>query len=205
MFKIRIFLYTLEFTLLLNLTLPVNAKAQDEVSFLYGGASMEQFAVLIRKSVSGTTIRGIYNENVISTEGSFIGPAMLQYRRSFNNSRFTLGGVFGYSKANTNVVYESRPSLKYKVNVSYFMVMAQTEYKYFENDNFSLYSGAALGVDIISPSGSDTKGNPNETLLGSAFQLIPAGIKFVSRKIGGCIETGWGSKGIINGGVIIRL
>jgi hypothetical protein len=193
------------FTFLLNFAFSQHSKAQDEISLLYGGASMEQFSVLIRKSVSGTTIRGIYNENVISTEGSFIGPAMLQFRRSFNNSRFTLGGVFGYSQANTRAVYENKPNLKYKVDVSFFMIMAQTEYKYFENDNFSFYSGVALGVDIISPSGSDTKGNPNETSLGSAFQLTPAGLKFVSRKIGGCIESGWGSKGIINGGIIIRL
>jgi len=166
---------------------------------------MEQFSVLIRKSVSGTTIKGIYNENVISTDGTFFGPAMLQYRRSLKNSRFTLGGVLGYSKANTNVVYESKSGLKYKVDISFFLIMAQTEYKYFENENFSIYSGIALGADIVSPSGSDTKGNPNETSLGAAFQLTPAGIKFISRKIGGCIESGWGSKGIINGGIFIRL
>jgi|WetSurMetagenome_2_1015567.scaffolds.fasta_scaffold21984_4 hypothetical protein len=176
----------------------------NEVRLNYGMASMEQFAILILTSIAGTTIGGIYNENVKDINGTFIGPVMLQYQRSFKNSRFTVGGLFAYSKANTDVVYESKPELTFKFDISYFIIMAQSEYKYIDNKNFQLYSGLGLGVDIISPSGNDTKGNSAPSEIGPALHLTPVGLKFGSEKFGGNLELGWGSKGLVSGGVYAR-
>ena len=204
MSKFKIILVSFVLLSIVNLSVAQQSKDLNEVRLTYGGASMEQFALLILTSIAGTTIGGIYNENIKSIDGSFIGPVMLQYHRSFKDSRFTIGGVFGYSKANTDVVYENLPNSTFKVDISFFVLMAQSEFKYINNDNFQLYSGLSLGADIVKPSGNDTKGNSTESEIGLALQVTPIGIKFGGSKFGGNLEAGWGSKGVISGGVYAR-
>jgi hypothetical protein len=187
-----------------NLSFAQESKSLNEVRLTYGAVSMEQFAILILTSLAGTTVGGIYNENVKDIDGTFIGPIMLQYQRSFKDNNFTIGGVFGYSKANTDVTYESKPNLTYSVDISYFILMAQAEYKYIKNKNFQIYSGLGFGVDIVAPSGNDTKGNSTPSQIGPALQVTPLGLKFGSDSFGGNLELGFGSKGLISGGIYSR-
>lgn len=187
-----------------NISFAQESKNLNEVRLTYGAASMEQFAILILTSLAGTTVGGIYNENVKDIDGTFIGPVMLQYQHSFKDNNFSIGGVFGYSKANTDVTYESKPNLTFSVGISYFILMAQGEYKYIRNKNFQLYSGIGVGVDILSPSGNDTKGNSTPSQIGAALQFTPLGLKFGSDAFGGNLELGFGSKGVISGGIYSR-
>ena len=187
-----------------NLSVGQELKPTNEVRLTYGAASMEQFALLILTTIAGTTIGGIYNENIKDIDGNFIGPVMLQYQHGFMNNRLSLGGAFVYSRANTDVKYESKPDLTFKVNVSFYMLMAQGEFNYIRNKNFQLYSGLSLGLDYVSPDGTDTKGKSTDTQIGPAMQFTPVGIKFGGENFGVNLECGWGSKGLINGGFYTR-
>jgi hypothetical protein len=198
------------FVLFIILSFTVSSYSQNspkdlnEFRLTYGAVSNEQVAILLLTTIAGTTIGGIYNENVKDIDGTFIGPIMLQYQKSFKDSRFTIGGLFGYSKASTDVVYESKPLNTFKFDITYFILMAQGEYKFVDNKSFQLYSGLGLGADIVSPSGEDTKGNSAPTTFMPAFQVTPLGLKFGSEKFGGNLEIGYGSKGLVNGGVYAR-
>lgn len=176
----------------------------NEVRLNYGFVSVEQFSFLISTVLIGTTFGGLFNENVKDIDGSFTGPIMLQYQKSFKNNNFTVGGLFGYSQARTDVIYESKPGISFSVDITYITLMAQSEYKYINNKNFQLYSGLGLGADILLPTGNDTKGESAPTKIGPAFQVTPLGLKAGSDKFGGLLEIGFGSKGLITAGVYSR-
>jgi len=161
-------------------------------------------ALLLLTISGGTTIGGIFNESVKDIDGSFTGPVMLQYRRGFEKSRFAIGGTFGYSSASTDVTYESIPDKKYNFDLSYYILMLDGEYRYINGNNLKLYSTIGLGADIISPSGTDTKGKSTPVLVIPAFQISPVGIDFGMENIGGSLEIGFGTKGIISGGIYAR-
>jgi hypothetical protein len=178
-------------------------KDLNEIRLSYGAVTNEQIAILFLTTL-GSTIGGIFNENVSKIDGTFIGPIMIQYQRSIKNSNFTIGGLFGYSSANTDVEYSEKPNTNFHFNISYFTLMCQGEYNYINTKNFQLYSGVGIGTNIIIPTGNDPKGNSTPTNIGAAVQFSPIGLKFGGENIGGNIEFGYGSKGIVNAGLYTR-
>jgi hypothetical protein len=203
--KLKIFSSLLVVLLMSSLSFSQEALNDlNEFRLNYGRISTEHYMLLIYSAIAGTTIGGIYNEKVKDLNGTFFGPVMIQYQKSFRGNRFTVGGLLGYSKASTEVVYESSPEKKFTFDISYFILMAQSEFKYVNGKDFQFYSGIDLGIDIITPTGTDTKGNSSPTGIGLAFQLTPFGFNFGSDKIGGNLEFGIGSKGLINAGLYAR-
>lgn len=118
-------------------------------------------------------------------------------------SRFSYGVDFVYDNIKANYIYAD-PAQDTRTNTGYLTIMARGDFKYIRKPSFSLYSSLAAGIALRSADVLDISSDISKNDLGGAFHLSPLGIR-VGNKIAFWAEAGFGFKGVLCGGIAVRL
>lgn len=118
-------------------------------------------------------------------------------------SRFSYGLDLVFDNIKANYIYPD-PADETRTNAGYFTIMARGDFKYVKKTSFSIYSSLAAGVTLRSADLLSGVNQITENDLGGAFHISPIGIRY-GKNIALWAEVGFGYRGVLSGGVAIRL
>lgn len=118
-------------------------------------------------------------------------------------SRFSYGLDLVFDNIKANYIYPD-PADETRTNAGYFTIMARGDFKYVKKTSFSIYSSVAAGVTLQSADLLSGVNQITENDRGGAFHISPIGIRY-GKNIALWAEAGFGFKGVLSGGVAIRL
>ena len=178
---------------------------RNEVYAEYGVVTVQSAIIVTRRLLSdiGAAIldtiiqelgfEGIdYEREVAGTNGA-IGIAYNRYLAP----RWTVGVVANYHGFRTTINFDNGETAFLKDN--FYTFLLQTDYRWVNQPAVQLYSGLGLGGTWWKSSYEE----PNVSVISNGFfnmQFTPLGIR-VGKQIGGFLEFGIGSNGLISGGI----
>ncbi len=149
-----------------------------------------------------------YNNTVVW--GSNSNPATFLSLNIFKQRKIEIGIGFGYQKAyleddrfiNVWPTFPEDESITQTVD--YYTILPQIRLNWFQSADgvFELYSGAALAITLVSEKYSNGEGDTFYPIPG--LHITGMGVR-MGKKIGGFIEMGAGSKGLMSAGLSYRL
>ena len=96
------------------------------------------------------------------------------------------------------------PVTRQIVNAHFLTLALDNQFRYVRKPNFQMYSGISLGYTMGIEDYSDQENSSNETHGVLNYQLNFVGMRF-GNQVAFQLEIGLGFKGIVNGGLSIRL
>ena len=171
-----------------------NDKDSDEISIVYGQATVPQFAY-----VMGEVFGAMFSLGHASFENPHMfGAAGLEYVH-YVNDWFGFGGAVmcDYMSATTVSVDKDgnkTPNGQFKLGC--LSTMPLVKFAWLNRERVGLYSKVAVGAGYFFANGGDAKDN-----FSVAFQLTPVGVDFGGEQFRGFVEAGIGMQGIVSGGV----
>ncbi|MBE2280369.1 MAG: hypothetical protein IAE91_08260 [Ignavibacteriaceae bacterium] len=122
---------------------------------------------------------------------------------TYDDERLKFVLHYSYS-SNTRLYYRNSDDseVRREKNV-YHTAMAGSQYAYVKSENFEVYLGIYTGISLRE---NTAVGKPDEDFTKQyfAYQISPVGFRF-GRGFGFTFELGFGFKGIVSGGVSLRL
>lgn len=190
----------LMFAVALMTAMNVNAQNEDlhhELSLSYGFGSIAQLGDGI-----GEGIALAFTSNKEFDDGSILGPISLEYFYHFNNPRLAVGGLFTYSKWNSDVLVRKSHEKVGERKRNFFSVMPAFKFYWINKNHFGLYSKLAAGIGFLKCTDKDFETQEKKDNNGSyfMFQLSFAGVEYGS-KLRGFAEAGFGDQGFLQAGV----
>jgi hypothetical protein len=170
----------------------VHAQAyKNEISVTLGAFTFPDIAET-SKDIGGIIVLfGLFRQ-----ESSRATPAIiLSYGRSVKED-LRVGLSFGYQKF--NVEYFLADSPRFTTEVSYFHFMARGDYTYFTREWVRLYSGAGIGMAVVTEEEQEEKSTDTEYWF--AFQVNALGAR-IGKRVAGFVELGFGYNGILSAGI----
>ena len=180
--------------LLLSLCLLFNRlSAQNEKFEVRGGwgyLSDSHAAEILGNSV-GTFIISFFGKHDfrITTRGAFSGDVLV----ALHNPKWQLTTTYATEKIEVTEYNNDAPS-SFAHNVT--AILPGIHYNYVRDKGFSFYSGIAMGVKLLRYDGHTS----TSTVANVGYQFTALGFRF-GNKLGGFLEGGFGSKGLIRGGI----
>ena len=120
------------------------------------------------------------------------------------NDWLSLGTSFtvGYSTAKT--VMEDTGRVNKSVSVLYPSVYIGGIFKYYSYGKFSIYGLCEVGAALYSVTQFSDGENRHQLSFSPMANVYPIGLSY-GGQVSGFIEGGWGSRGIVNAGVSVKL
>ncbi len=171
-----------------------NDKDSDEISIVYGQATVPQFAY-----VMGEVFGAMFSLGHASFENPHMfGAAGVEYVHYVNDWLGFGGAVMcDYMSATTVSVDKDgnkTPNGQFKLGC--LSTMPLVKFAWLNREHVGLYSKLAAGAGYFFANGGDAKDN-----FSVAFQLTPVGVDFGGEQFRGFVEAGVGMQGIVSGGV----
>ena len=178
----------------------VNAQSEDlknELSVSYGFGSLSQLGDGIGEGL------GLIFSDTEYDDGFILGPISAEYFYHLNNPRLAIGGIFSYSKWDSDV--QKRGGSHEKVgerNRNYFSVMPAVKYYWTNKNSFGLYSKAAVGAAFLNSTEKELSTGKSNDDNGTyfMFQLSLIGVEF-GKQFRGFAELGFGNQGFALAGL----
>ena len=171
-----------------------NDKDRDEISIVYGQATIPQFAY-----VMGEVFGAMFSLGHASFENPHMfGAAGVEYVH-YVNDWLGFGGTVmcDYMSATTVSVDKDgnkTPNGQFKLGC--LSTMPLVKFAWLNREHVGLYSKVAVGAGYFFANGGDAKDN-----FSVALQLTPVGVDFGGEQFRGFVEAGVGMQGIVSGGV----
>ena len=171
-----------------------NDKDSDEISIVYGQATVPQFAY-----VMGEVFGAMFSLGHASFENPHMfGAAGVEYVH-YVNDWLGFGGTVmcDYMSATTVSVDKDgnkTPNGQFKLGC--LSTMPLVKFAWLNREHVGLYSKVAVGAGYFFANGGDAKDN-----FSVALQLTPVGVDFGGEQFRGFVEAGVGMQGIVSGGV----
>ena len=171
-----------------------NDKDRDEISVVYGQATIPQFAY-----VMGEVFGAMFSLGHASFENPHMfGAAGVEYVHYVNDWLGFGGAVMcDYMSATTVSVDKDgnkTPNGQFKLGC--LSTMPLVKFAWLNREHVGLYSKVAAGAGYFFANGGDAKDN-----FSVALQLTPVGVDFGGEQFRGFVEAGIGMQGIVSGGV----
>jgi hypothetical protein len=171
-----------------------NDKDSDEISIVYGQATVPQFAY-----VMGEVFGAMFSLGHASFENPHMfGAAGVEYVHYVNDWLGFGGAVMcDYMSATTVSVDKDgnkTPNGQFKLGC--LSTMPLVKFAWLNREHVGLYSKVAAGAGYFFANGGDAKDN-----FSVALQLTPVGVDFGGEQFRGFVEAGVGMQGIVSGGV----
>lgn len=172
---------------------------KHEISVGVGDWTSNQIGAIISDGFLMAFTVGIYSANA-----KYLLPAAnISYRYAVR-PRIAVGGTLVYNCVTAEAYMEEE---RYgDVWTNYYTVAAEATFQYNQGDRFKFYGFVGLGATIcegrikkVSSAGTD-----RATTCYINFQITPVGFKF-GNSWGGFVEFGFGYKGMLSGGMFVRL
>lgn len=117
-----------------------------------------------------------------------------------------IGGAVSVGHSNASRYTTSGATLL-ACSVTFTSLLFNTEFNYFSQPGFTFYAdlGVGVGLGVARQWGKHftTDSTQPSVVLTPAFDLYPLCFAW-GNKLGGMVELGWGTKGIINAGAFLR-
>ena len=179
---------------LLVLVFRAPAQAQEyknDVSFGLGAFTHPDIAETVR-DIGGFIVTG----GIVRSESTRDGPAfIIRYGRVVRED-VKLSFSFNFQKFDVDLY-----TLDHKwgeTDFSYYPFMVRGDYTWYRKGRTALYSGAALGLSVVTE--DDDEGTRDETEYYLAYQVNAIGIRLGNR-VAGFVELGLGYGGILSAGI----
>lgn len=166
-------------------------KAGNEISIGVGGATFPDIAETAEDvgSIIGTI--GLLRHTSKRTT-----PAVFASYGRFVDEHLKLGVSAGYQKFKNEYFIADAPW--FSTEVSYFNFMFRGDYVYFDREWVDLYSGAGLGMAVVTEEKVEQKDTDTEYWF--SFHVNALGARF-GKRVAGFAELGFGFNGIVSAGL----
>ena len=179
----------------------VNAQCEDlknEISLSYGFGSLSQIGDGL-----GEGLGMAFFSNTEYDDGFILGPISAEYFYHLNNPRLAIGGIFSYSKWDSDV--QKRGGSHEKVGErkrNYFSVMPAVKWYWTNKNSFGFYSKAAVGAAFLNSTEKEFSTGKSNDDNGTyfMFQLSLIGLEF-GKQFRGFAELGVGHQGFAVAGL----
>jgi hypothetical protein len=169
----------------------------NEVFAGYGAATIYYFTQPVHHDYDNNN--GIYPD--FTGDPSSIGTFFVGYNRAITQV-FNMGIVFSYMQFQTSVSGHSYDIIYSGTSYDNLMSMiARLKFAYVNKGAIQVYSGVAIGITVdVNRTTLDGGQELTDKNLRPAGEIILMGIRG-GRKLGGFLEFGFGTNGIVTGGV----
>lgn len=174
----------------------VSLAGDDDISFAYGQISLPQAG-----NVIGDLLVILFSAGHVRPEDShYSGQFSLEYGHWFNKV-LSVGGAFVYESMSGNLVREKSGEVDNSNSTSthynVFSVLPIVRASWMNFRHVGLYSKAGIGLCVFdgSSDGADCT---------MAVQISPVCCDFGGRNLRGFVELGFGSQGLVSGGLRYR-
>jgi len=176
---------------------------RNDVRLGYGMMTMGEMSLGLNELLFGAFfIAPFSNDSILDIGTNGYGAFTVQYQYRISKL-VSLGGLFSFNPGITHISFNKKSSLQM---TNYFVsCMPRVDFYYVNKGIFSMYSGFAVGVTyaVLKVNYSD---KPDVITTGWTLGLQANFVGFrVGKDIGGFVEFGFGSLGIINFGLSARL
>lgn len=171
-----------------------NDKDRDEISIVYGQATVPQFAY-----VMGEVFGAMFSLGHASFENPHMFGAVGVEYVHYVNDWLGFGGavIADYMTATAmNVASDGTKTPNGKFEMGYLSVMPVVKFAWFNRERVGLYSKLGFGAGYSFTGDSEPKDR-----FGFSAQLTPIGVDFGGEQFRGFVEAGIGMQGIVSGGV----
>lgn len=171
----------------------------QEVNLQYGYFTLPQLAVLMGGILIPAFSAGqVIVSNLIST-----GSIGLQYYHYIGSGRWAFGVDASFEYTSLKAAPKSNPENVSQARMSFVSLMPGVKAEWFNTPHFGMYSKLSLGVTGYFSTQKDTNGVDSSIKPAAIFalQANPICMEFGSPAVRGFIEAGFGTQGIIMGGL----
>lgn len=154
----------------------------------------------IIEGLSSGVAESVINPGFTSVDLSGSGALMVSVLFAPDN-RISFGLDFIVDKTKASYAYSNNSVVRTETN--YASIMPRLDFKYINKPNFKVYGSGAIGVSMRKAENKTNNTTPNKAT-GGAFHITPVGIR-AGNNIAFWAEAGFGFRGIVSGGLSIKL
>lgn len=176
----------------------VSRERMQEINLQYGYFTLPQIAVI----VGGIFVPAFSGGQVLVSEFVTTGSIGLQYYHYIGSGRWAFGVDASFEYTSFKMAPKANPDNVSQARMSFLSLMPGVKAEWFNTPYFGMYSKLALGVTGYFSTQKDSDGVDRiKPAAMFALQANPVCMEFGSPAVRGFIEAGFGTQGIIMGGL----